>query len=359
MKVILVSDTHFGARGDNQQFANYFAKFYNEVFFPYIDANAIDTIIHLGDLVDKRPSINFLSLDNLYYSFIKPCIQRNMTQYYIVGNHDSYYKNTIDVNALTSILRYAEFDNETISEKYKIHIINQPQEIKFEADDQPYLFIPWICSDNFDQTVDLIHKTKANIVFGHLELQGFEMFSGSYNEDGYDPSMFMKFESVFSGHYHKRSTRGNITYLGCPYQITWSDYGDPHGFHMFDTETNTLTFIENPLHIFYRFVYDDSIDIDKVKYALFRDKKVKIIVRSKLLTAKYDLFISNIEQAGVLDIKVVEDHQYINRNDDSDIVSNAEDLPTIINHYIDQLEVDDPQRIRAVIFELFEQAQRV
>ena len=59
MKYALITDTHFGVRNDSQILLEYQKKFYDEIFFPYLDKNDIKHIVHLGDLVDRRKSINF------------------------------------------------------------------------------------------------------------------------------------------------------------------------------------------------------------------------------------------------------------------------------------------------------------
>ena len=59
MKIALLNDTHFGARNDSPAFLDYFMRFYNEIFFPYLKDNNIKTLIHLGDVVDRRKFINF------------------------------------------------------------------------------------------------------------------------------------------------------------------------------------------------------------------------------------------------------------------------------------------------------------
>jgi DNA repair exonuclease SbcCD nuclease subunit len=51
---------------------------------------------------------------------------------------------------------------------------------------------------------------------------------------------FLKFELVMSGHFHTKSQKGNITYLGNTYQMYWNDYADQRGFHIFDTDTLKL-----------------------------------------------------------------------------------------------------------------------
>ena len=62
MKLCILGDTHFGARGDSLDFHKYFRKFYNDVFFPYLKENNITTIIQMGDLFDRIKYINFNSL---------------------------------------------------------------------------------------------------------------------------------------------------------------------------------------------------------------------------------------------------------------------------------------------------------
>ena len=62
MKVILITDQHIGARNDNLSFVKYFKKFYDEVFFPYIDKHDIKTIINLGDMFDRRKYVIFNTL---------------------------------------------------------------------------------------------------------------------------------------------------------------------------------------------------------------------------------------------------------------------------------------------------------
>ena len=48
MKIALITDTHFGARNDNLAFNDYFYKFWEEEFFPYVDIHDIKTVIHLN-----------------------------------------------------------------------------------------------------------------------------------------------------------------------------------------------------------------------------------------------------------------------------------------------------------------------
>lgn len=231
MKIALVTDTHWGVRADQQLFHDYFKKFYSEIFFPYIDKHKISTVIHLGDMVDRRKYINFNTANRLKEDFLNPLAQRNLDCHFIVGNHDSFYKNTIKLNA----------HRELIWNKYPFEIYDDPTEKMFG--DTNILLVPWICDENRQQTIDLIGSTNAQICMGHLELSGYEMYKGSIISNGDDPSLFDRFDIVCSGHYHHRSTDGHIFYLGSHAEFTWSDYEDSRGFNVFDTETRDLTFV--------------------------------------------------------------------------------------------------------------------
>ena len=99
-----------------------------------------------------------------------------------------------------------------------------PEDI--EIDEGKILILPWICPGNHQQSMDAIKATKAQVVMSHLELKGFEFMRGHFMHEGMDHKIFDKFDLVCSGHYHHKSTEGNINYLGTPYELTWQDYQD-------------------------------------------------------------------------------------------------------------------------------------
>ena len=103
MKIALLNDTHFGVRNDSPAFIKYQNRFYDELFFPYIIENKIDTLIHLGDVVDRRKFINHNTAHNFKKVFWDKLDELNIKTYVIIGNHDTYYKNTNEVNALQNL----------------------------------------------------------------------------------------------------------------------------------------------------------------------------------------------------------------------------------------------------------------
>ena len=328
MKIALITDTHWGVRNDQLAFLDNNKRFIDEVFLPYLDAHSIRTVIHLGDLVDRRKFLNINTAKRLRSDFIQPLHARGIRAHLIIGNHDTYYKNT---NSVNSIREFYEHD---------FTIYESAAEVEFDG--VPILFIPWICDDNRDDTLKLIGATNAQIALGHLELAGFEMYRGSPVSHGDDRVLFDRFDLVCSGHYHHRSTAGNIHYLGSHAEFTWSDYDDPKGFHILDTETREVAFVENPFKMFRKVWYNDKdktseevMDRDFSKYA---GAYVKLIVSNKDNPFVFDLFTTKLYEAQPLEVTIVEDHRNMDSIDEKDLLNEAEDTLTILSKYIGTIE---------------------
>lgn len=353
MKIALITDTHWGVRNDSAVFYDYFKRFLDDVFFKTIDDMDIKHVIHLGDLVDRRKYVNFLTLSRLRTDFLDRLEARGIDTAIIAGNHDVYYKNTNSINAL----------NELVQGKYQnISVFTSPVTKWF--DETPVLLLPWICDDNLEESMNAIKNTPAQVVMGHLELNGFEMFKGSISDHGMDHKLFDRFDVVCSGHYHHKSDTGNIHYLGAFGEYTWSDYDDPRGFHVFDTQTRELTFIQNPYKMFQKVWYDDAgKTVEEVVFDREIDvhnKMVKLIVKNKTNPYWFDLFVDKIEKAGVIDLQVVEDHLHLDLQEDQDIVDEAEDTLTVCKKYIGQINLNvDQKKLERVITNLYSEALQV
>ena len=349
MKIALVTDIHFGARNDNRKIADFQEKFFADIFFPYLKEHNIDTVVDLGDTFDRRKFINFVSLDRAKKMFFDPLAKEDITLYALVGNHDSFYKNTLEVNSM-----------DLLASSYKnVKTINTPQLVAF--DDLPIVMLPWICDENKEQVDKLVQETSSQVLFGHLELSGYQMYKGQAINHGMDDKWLKKFDMVCTGHYHTRSTKGNITYLGCPYEMTWSDYNDPKGFHIFDTETRELEFIKNPYTLFQKIHYDDSdkviTDILEMDFEQYRNNYIKVIIKNKTNPYWFDIFIENLEKVEPIHVQVVEDHLNLDLEDDQDLIQEAEDTLTILNNYVEQLEsVTDKNSVNRVVRELYSEA---
>ncbi len=350
MKIALITDTHWGVRNDSPVMHNYMKKFLDEVFFPKLESENIKDVIHLGDLVDRRKYINYNTATRLRQDFLEPLSLKHINIDIIAGNHDTYYKNTNEINALREIAH--SYSNISIHDQYTY-------ERKYDG--LSILLLPWICDQNKKEVLDAISNTRAPVCMGHLELNGFEMYKGHLSDHGDDPKLFDKFDLVCSGHYHTRSSNGNIHYLGTPCEYTWSDYNDPKGFHIFDTETRELEFIRNPDTLFVKHHYDDlNKQMDEVLLAdveSYKGKYVKVIVRNKTNPMWFDTIIDRLDRVGVADLQVVEDHFHLDLEEDSDIVNEAEDTMTILKKFIHGLNFNtDKQRVENIIKDLYAEA---
>ena len=349
-QIALITDTHWGCRNDSPIFAEHISKFYGEVFFPYLDEHNINFNIHLGDIVERRKYINFVTASNLRKDFIDPIRKRNKFLYAIIGNHDTFYKNTNEVNSMDVLY----------GDRAGFTYISEPIEIDLDC---KILLMPWICTENYEQCMKMIQDTDAQVLFGHLELKGFEMYKGQPNDHGFETSLFDKFDVVCSGHFHHKSSRGNIHYLGAPYEMTWSDYDDPRGFHIFDTKTRQLTFIENPNKIFHKVHYNDTSmqldDILMIDFEPYKNCVMKVIVKNKSNPHMFDVFIDKLEKAGVADLQVVEDHLNLNLEVDEDILKDAEDTLTMLTKYAGQVSKDKSKELSKFLRELYSEALTV
>jgi DNA repair exonuclease SbcCD nuclease subunit len=340
----IYTDSHYGAKKGSKHLHDYFELFYKNVFFPALEEHGVETVIHMGDAFDSRKSIDYQSLEWAKRVVFDPLKKYDV--HMIVGNHDCYYKNTNNVNSPALLLK--DYSN--------IKTYSSPTNTKVCGIDMT--FIPWICSENYDETLKIIQKSKAKIAMGHLELKGFRVNKHLVMEDhGLEANLFSNFTKVFSGHYHTRSDNGTVFYLGNPYEMYWTDVNDTRGFHIFDTETLEHTPINNPYKLFYNIYYEDTPHqmFDATEY---QNKIVKVIVRKKSNIKSFEKFIDKLYSIGVQELKIIENFE-IQENEEFDI-SEDENTITILNRYIDESEFNfDKNTIKSIFEDLYKQACEV
>jgi DNA repair exonuclease SbcCD nuclease subunit len=345
LKVAIITDQHFGARNDSIAFLDFFEKFYDNTFFTALDANSIDTVLVLGDTFDRRKYVNFYALDRAKKMFFDKLEERGIRVHMLAGNHDTYYKNTNEVNSPDLLL--VEYGN--------IDVISKPETIVIDG--TSICMMPWICPENYQESLDHIKNTKAEICMGHFEIAGFAMYRGMESHDGLAKETFEKFDLVFSGHYHHRSSDKHIHYLGNPYELTWQDYNDPRGFHLFDLDTRELEFICNPYRMFERIEYNDKdqepVDLDALE---LEQKYVKLVVVNKNDFYKFDKFIQKLYNKGCHEIKIIEDMSEFQDGEIGEEL-NLEDTVSVLTHYIDSIETDvDKEQIKTYMRTLYTEA---
>jgi DNA repair exonuclease SbcCD nuclease subunit len=344
MKIGIYTDSHYGAKKGSKHLHDYFELFYKNVFFPALEEHGVETVIHMGDAFDSRKSIDYQSLEWAKRVVFDPLKKYDV--HMIVGNHDCYYKSTNDVNSPTLLLK--DYPN--------IKTYSSPTNTKVGGIDMT--FIPWICSENYDETLKVIKKSKAKIAMGHLELKGFRVNKHLVMEEhGLEANLFSNFTKVFSGHYHTRSDNGTVFYLGNPYEMYWTDVNDTRGFHIFDTETLEHTPINNPYKLFYNIYYEDTPHqtFDASEYS---NKIVKVIVRKKSKQKDFEKFIDKLYSCGIQELKIIENFE-IQESEEFNI-DEDENTISILNRYIDESEFNyNKTIIKGILQDIYKQASEV
>jgi DNA repair exonuclease SbcCD nuclease subunit len=342
MKIAIINDTHFGARGDSQLFFDHFIKFFENVFFPYIKENNIDTVIHAGDLMDRRKYVNFNILNQVRTKFIDRLRDEGVELHCILGNHDVYYRNTNMINSIREL-----FNSD-------LKLYEEPTVVNFDGLD--IALLPWVNKENHDKSIDFIKTAPAPILIGHLELQGYDVMRGVKYDGGMNPKLFERYEQVLTGHFHCRQEHGNIYYMGTQYQITFADLNEQKGFHVFDTDKREIEFIPNPYKMFHSVSYNDEngpIDSDNYDCSNFKDSYIKLYVENKKHPYSFERFMDKLYDCGVAKITVVEeliDSEWTKE----EIVDIAQDTVTLINNEIDSIEeVKDKAKMKKIIKDLY------
>ena len=346
MKIAIITDQHFGARKNSKLFHDYFLKFYEDIFFPTLIKEGITTIVDMGDTFDSRKGVDFVSLEwakNHYYDRLA---ELGITVHTIIGNHTAYYKNTNDLTGVGLFLR--EYDN--------IKIYPEAEEVIIDR--TKFLFVPWINSENQEKTFEVIENSDSPCVMGHLELNGFMATRGHFMENGMDSSIFDKFDKVYSGHYHMRSNKENIFYLGNPYEMYWNDVNDrDRGFHLFDTDTLVHTPVNNPYQLFHNLYYEDTphqmLDITK-----YDQKILKVIVRKKSDPKQFEKYIDKLYSSNLAELKIVENFDFTEGEEFE--ADESEDTISLLNRYIQESEVDlDKSVITEILQDVYKEACEV
>ena len=325
MKIALITDQHLDGRKGSLAFWNFFQKFYDEVFFPTLEKEKVSTIIDLGDTFDNRKSIDFNTFNRVKENYFERLQGYNV--HMLLGNHCTYYKNTNRVNSPELLLN--QYSN--------IRIYASPEHIKLGS--KKFLMLPWINTENRDDVMKLLETSEADNVCGHLEINGFEVTPGmKFDHGGLDASVFKNFNRVWSGHFHHRSKKGNIQYLGNPYQMFWNDYKDTRGFHIYDTETDKLKFVPNPFEIFDKIFYNDKKeDYNKQDVSCYKDKYIKIVVEEKWDYQMFETLVDRLYNLGVHGISIVEN--LVAEDTITDVDVSSKDTLTLLNEYIDEVEM--------------------
>ncbi len=284
----MTTDTHAGVRNNSDFFLDRQMDFWKTKFFPKMKELGIKEFFHLGDFWDQRQSLSNKTIDRVVKEFFPLLDEYECNMTVIVGNHDSYNRNTNSVNSIHSILGFSP----------RVLAISEMQTINLYGVDCD--FIPWINSSNYSIVMEKIKQSQSRFCFMHPEFAGFEMHKGAVAETGLKASDFDSYEEVFCGHFHTKSKKGNIRYLGSPMPYTWNDCNDDKFFYSLDICTGDVDSFPGGDNLFHRIVYDDNSSNES--YEFIRNGFVKVIINEKEGSKEFIEMLKSLQPNELIEI---------------------------------------------------------
>lgn len=268
-KFVIVTDTHLGYRNGSDEYHNIATSLFSKIV-EVAEERSIKSLIHAGDFFESRKAIPVKTIP-IARDIIHSLKKQFNDIYILAGNHDIHYRDKIDPTSLDMFLDIPG-----------ITIVKEPITIG------DICLQPWLV-DEFKHQFD---PHEGTYLIGHFEMSGITINrAGTESKNGISPSLFKGYKLVLSGHYHTRSTIGNIIYLGSPYHLTFNDEGE-RGFYIFDDTDGSLELIpfdKYPKFIVFEY---DKIDMNKVT-----GNNIKIVFTDDIGTTKINTINNKILDA--------------------------------------------------------------
>jgi len=290
-KTITFSDIHFGVNKNSVKRLEIAEKFVKHLS-DYASQNNIKSCIFNGDLYHNRNSLDLNVLMRSVDAIEKLADIFTDGLYLIVGNHDSFFKQSLDVH---SLYHFKNTGN--------VHIIDEPTII--ESNGSNLFLVPW----GFDPAK---YETKANMMFGHFEPSNC-LFNGSTLSDGpYTiENLCDTAPLVFSGHYHVRKEyhvrNGTMVMVGSPFQMNYGECGNSNGWYVIDPQTEKYEFVENTISPKFWKVKLSTVlaqDKESLKTTPFKNNHIRMIIDTDCPYDKIAKIKTAIESAGCLECDV-------------------------------------------------------
>jgi len=341
--VAIITDSHFGIKKANDLFLESQLRFFKNQFEPSLKRNGIKEIFFLGDVFDNRVSMN-IKIKNAVLDIFENVLG-GYKIYLLIGNHDSYYTNTIEVNALKFL---DKLNNVTLIDKN--HIV--------EVKEKKVFLVPWIVNDKaFLQEVENL-KERVDVCMGHFAINGFHLNKYKVEESGLSYEHFAKFPIVFSGHLHTRGVKKfgscEIVYIGSPYQLTRADCGEPRGYCILDMETLAYKFVDNTVSLEYlqlnypekftkKMIEGNIVDVNVKFDKITDDKKVQDYIKA----------IENFNP--IVPPVIVPVNSFMGPDTVGDFeIKSASDL---MREYVNALDIANKDEIYVTLEKLYEEAR--
>lgn len=317
---ILLGDCHAGLNGT----LSYHDHNIKEILFKSVSLTdkPCDSIIFMGDIFDNRKAPHTTVVDFMVETIDEfLSMYKEYHIYMIIGNHDTYWKNTNKVHSLRHFDRCFHRD--------RIHIIEEPLE------SNNMLFIPWICEDNMDSIMETVKNSKMEYCLGHLEFSGFKQTKdGKVLSHGMSFEPFNHFKMILSGHFHHSSKKGNVLYTGSLQQHNKDEKNDYKKIFYLNPHTHEIDEIEHGINI----MIDLEVGLDFIPVGC-KDKRVFLKVLEGVNDVMLENFKEQIRQYEPISITVYENKNIIKEDIDVSVtLENVKDTMNIISDYVSNIK---------------------
>jgi DNA repair exonuclease SbcCD nuclease subunit len=343
MKYAVFSDLHLGVHQNSSTWHN-IALEWMDWFVSDLKEKEIEHIIFTGDFFHSRSEI---SVNTIHVAALLLDKLNEFQVQMLPGNHDCYYKEKSEVHSLSILKGYK---NIKIYDKLElVHLHNN----------RTAIFCPW--------GIEVEEIKNCDVIFGHFEIESFKMNSYKLCETGHRASQLLsKSNLIFTGHFHYREereyTEGNIIYVGCPFELDFSDRDTTKGYYILDTSNLSYTFTENkisPKHK--KYTLTDLIKIFDTKKAIDEDinKKFVKIVLDKFVNQE-DLGRLTTKLATYKPIQLLVDpavnFSYFSEDTDKGQDLSGIDISKAIIEFVNMMEINNKEDVVAYTLNLYNQS---
>ena len=331
-KVAIFSDLHLGLHNNSEDWHKIALTWADWIVVELADKKIKD-IFFLGDFFDNRSEISVQTLHVASEIFNK---FKDFNMLCVIGNHDAFYKNRSDIHSMGLASGYPN-----------ITIIDH--NLEFEDYSKKFSFVPWN---------NELPDGKYDYIFGHFEIVSFKMNNFKVCDRGLYPIDFLasKTDRVFSGHFHRRSTKkyneGEIHYVGNTFPMDFADVDNAKGYHILDVETGELEFFENIVSPKFK-----KFNLSKIRSITGDDVKnnfVKMVVDLEIDDKKLDKFKAYLGKFSPY--RLIIEHNVVKSTLDNVEEIDSINIPDMFDEFTKELKLKNDQnsRVDKIIKDLYE-----
>jgi len=295
-KIAIIGDVHFGHHSNKQLYQNIQDVYFNIFLYKILEKNPeISDLFILGDVFDNRNILNVKTI-NLALRIFQHLSER-VRIHCLLGNHDVYYTKSKKIHSLDI---FNIFD--TVAVYSDISTI--------AIDNRKILLIPWIqTAEDREAAISAIKSAKENdidLILTHNSINNFEMVRHYQERNGLLQEIFPV--RTFAGHFHLRDTKGNVTYVGSPYEITWNDAGNQKGVYIVNLRNMEEKFIPNEISPKHIKIYTSQAEQD---FSTLTGHFIKIIIDNDISEADLLKLKTKIESCDIMSCSIESEFENI------------------------------------------------